>query len=95
MSYLTSFTVNKQGAVNVKQLVKAIGIIQYYFKGKKMSVNDARIISVLDDKHIVVENDTNKERNTFVLSNGNWLMEAHCSIKSLMYGTRFTTNEIK
>jgi hypothetical protein len=91
---MTSFKVAKDGSIKVKPSVNALGVIQYYFKGKKTNIYKARIISVSNESHILVKNENTHEKYSFILKDGLWLMEIHSSPKSLLHGTQFISNEI-
>jgi hypothetical protein len=92
---MTSFKVAKDGSIKVKPSINTLGIIQYYFKGKKTTINKARIVSVSNESHLLVKNEETNQRYSFVLKDGIWFMEVHISPKSLLYGTQFLpTNEI-
>lgn len=89
MSISTSFAVDKNGSVSVKLLEKETGYIQYFFKGKKMSSEKAEVINKINQTNMLVVKTKDLRKLNFVNINGTWLMEAHLSPNSLLYGTKF------
>jgi hypothetical protein len=64
------------------------GIIQYCFKGMKMS-EEAGLVVQHDENILVVERNVDRQLFEFARAKTSWLLKGHSSTKSLLYGTQF------
>jgi hypothetical protein len=85
-----SFKIKQDGTINVKPTTqKTKGAIQYFFKGIKMGLEEAYIYKQINETNMIVAKTGKNQKHNFVKVEDQWLMEAHLSTNSLLYGTKF------
>ncbi len=67
------------------------GVIQYYFKGIKMSDESGKVVH-RDCDILLVERNIDQQLIEFRRLGTQWLLKDHNSKSSLLYGTRFLEN---